>query len=119
MAHLMETQLESTVVYDGRIIRVEKDTVLLEDGTQAIREVVRHPGGVCVVAQKDNGKIIMVDYNDLFGMNYAEQMKKRNIAAIDNRIATVQASYEEYCAKIEAAKLTGKTEAKKEAAAKK
>ena len=60
MAHLMETQLESTVVYDGRIIRVEKDTVLLEDGTQAIREVVRHPGGVCVLALTENEEVFFV-----------------------------------------------------------
>lgn len=60
MAHLNETTLDSTVLYDGKILRVEKDTVLLEDGTQAIREVVRHPGGVCVLAVTAQDEILFV-----------------------------------------------------------
>lgn len=60
MAHLNETTLDSTVLYDGKIIRVEKDRVLLEDGTEAIREVVRHPGGVCVLAVTDAEEILVV-----------------------------------------------------------
>lgn len=60
MAHLNETQLDSTVLFDGKIIRVEKDTVLLEDGTQAFREVVRHPGGVCVLALTDKDEVLFV-----------------------------------------------------------
>ncbi len=60
MAHLNETQLDSTVLFDGKIIRVEKDTVLLEDGTQAFREVVRHPGGVCILALTDREEVLFV-----------------------------------------------------------
>lgn len=60
MAHLNETQLDSTVLFDGKIIRVEKDTVLLEDGTQAFREVVRHPGGVCILALTDRDEVLFV-----------------------------------------------------------
>jgi ADP-ribose pyrophosphatase len=47
---LKETLVKSDIIYDGRIIRMEKDTVLLPDGKQATREVVRHPGAVAVVA---------------------------------------------------------------------
>ncbi len=60
MAHLNETQLDSTVLFDGKIIRVEKDTVLLEDGKQAFREVVRHPGGVCILALTDEQEVLFV-----------------------------------------------------------
>lgn len=60
MAHLNETTLDSTLLYDGKIIRVEKDTVLLEDGTQAVREVVRHPGGVCVLALTEKEEVLFV-----------------------------------------------------------
>ncbi len=60
MAHLNETQIDSTVLFDGKIIRVEKDTVLLEDGTQAFREVVRHPGGVCILALTDAQEVLFV-----------------------------------------------------------
>ncbi len=60
MAHLNETKLSSELIYDGRIIRVERDTVRLEDGTEATREVVRHPGGVCVLALTDEDEMLIV-----------------------------------------------------------
>lgn len=60
MAHLKETTLDNTILYDGKILRLEKDNVLLEDGTQAIREVVRHPGGVCVLAVTEKEEILVV-----------------------------------------------------------
>ena len=61
-----------------------------------------------------NGQTIRVDYNYLFGINYAEEMKERNIAGIDERIASAQANYDEYSAKIEEAKITCKLETKKQ-----
>ncbi len=60
MAHLNETTLTSSVIYDGKIIRVEKDTVQLENGAEAIREVVRHPGGVCILALTDQEEVLFV-----------------------------------------------------------
>ena len=47
---LKETKLSSETVYDGKIIKVQKDTVELPNGKEAVREVVRHSGGVCVCA---------------------------------------------------------------------
>ena len=61
-----------------------------------------------------NGQMLRVDYNDLFGMNCAEQMQERNLAGIDERIAAAQARYDEYCAKIEEAKVTCKIETEKQ-----
>lgn len=60
MAHLNETTLDSQLIYEGRIIRVERDTVRLEDGTEAVREVVRHPGGVCVLALTEENEALIV-----------------------------------------------------------
>ncbi len=60
MAHLNETKIDSTLLFDGAVIRVEKDHVRLEDGTVAFREVVRHPGGVCVLAVTDEDEILLV-----------------------------------------------------------
>lgn len=48
-AHLLEQQIRSEEIYDGRILHVTRDTVLLENGDHAIREVVHHPGGACAV----------------------------------------------------------------------
>lgn len=58
--HLNETTLDSQLIFEGRVIRVEKDTVQLEDNSQAFREVVRHPGGVCILALTDKEEILLV-----------------------------------------------------------
>lgn len=59
MQHL-EEQLESQTLYDGKIIRVVKDRVRLENGKEAFREVVRHPGGVCVLALTPKQEVLLV-----------------------------------------------------------
>ena len=58
--HLREERLRSEEIYRGRILDVYKDTVLLENGTEAIREVVHHPGGACVVPLTSDGCVLMV-----------------------------------------------------------
>ena len=58
--HLREERLRTEEIYRGRILDVYKDTVLLENGTEALREVVRHPGGACVVPLTADGCVLMV-----------------------------------------------------------
>ncbi len=45
-----EKTLDSETVYDGKIIKVQRDEVLLENGKTALREVVRHCDAVAVLA---------------------------------------------------------------------
>jgi ADP-ribose pyrophosphatase len=56
----LEKTLESKTVYKGRIINLRLDSVVLENGSTALREVVEHPGAVGIVALKGNGDIVMV-----------------------------------------------------------
>ncbi len=60
MEHLYEKTLSSEQLYDGKVVKLYKDDVLLENGERAIREVVRHPGGVCVLPLDDDGNVYMV-----------------------------------------------------------
>lgn len=57
---LKETTLSKETIYDGLIIRVERDTVRLPNGNEAVREVVRHPGGVCVCAVDEDLNLFLV-----------------------------------------------------------
>lgn len=57
---LTEKTVESKLHFKGRIINLREDTVELEDGSLASREIVEHPGGVCVIGVTDEGKIPMV-----------------------------------------------------------
>ena len=45
----METWDDNDVVYDGTVVRLRVGNVKLDDGALAHREVVEHPGGVCVI----------------------------------------------------------------------
>lgn len=57
---LYEKTLQSKEMFNGKVIRVTLDTVALEDGTQASREVVEHPGGVCVSALTEDEELLFV-----------------------------------------------------------
>ena len=58
--HLFEKTVESELVFDGKIITVKKDRAELENGEIVNRELVVHPGGVCIVALTDEEEILMV-----------------------------------------------------------
>ncbi len=59
MPHFEKT-LSSKEVFDGKVIRVCHDSVLLENGESALREVVYHNGGVCVLPLTSEGEVIFV-----------------------------------------------------------
>ena len=54
-----EKTIESSTLYDGKILKLKKDKVLLPNGKEAFREIVEHSGGSCVLCEKD-GKILLV-----------------------------------------------------------
>lgn len=46
-------------MFDGRLLKVHRDTVRLPDGAEATREYIRHPGAVAVVALLDDGRVLL------------------------------------------------------------
>lgn len=59
-ADLAERPLTEDVAWTGRIFNVDRLRVELPDGRVAIRDVVRHPGAVAVVALTEDGRICLV-----------------------------------------------------------
>ncbi len=57
---LTETLQDSAFIFEGKIIKVTVDTVLLPNGNTATREVVRHCGAVAVLAITPDDKVILV-----------------------------------------------------------
>lgn len=55
-----EKTVSSKSVYNGNIINVELMTVTLPDGSQATRDIVRHPGASAVIALNEKGEMYMV-----------------------------------------------------------
>lgn len=47
-------------MFKGKIINLRRDEILLPNGDTAFREVVEHPGGVCVAALTEDEEILLV-----------------------------------------------------------
>ena len=57
---LTEKTVSSRSVFKGIIVDLRVDHVRLPNGRSAKREVVSHPGGVCVVPYHDDGTVTVV-----------------------------------------------------------
>jgi len=57
--NLTETRIDGELVYDGRFLKVQRDTIALPDGKQTNREYVLHPGAVVILPLLDDGTVLM------------------------------------------------------------
>ena len=57
---LFEKTLDSKKIFDGRVLHIVLDEVELPDGKRSKREVVNHPGGVCVAALDEDNNLSFV-----------------------------------------------------------
>jgi ADP-ribose pyrophosphatase len=57
----MEKTISTQVIFNGMLLTVLKDDVLLENGAMSVREHVLHPGAVAVVPVTNDGKVILVE----------------------------------------------------------
>lgn len=56
---LYEQQINTTKVYEGKLLHVHRDEVRLPDGKSSFREYIRHPGAVVVLPITDSGELIL------------------------------------------------------------
>ncbi len=56
---LREKTINSELIFDGRVVKLYKDSVELSTGQKTFREVVKHSGGVVILAFKGD-KILLV-----------------------------------------------------------
>ncbi|ARU04128.1 hypothetical protein CCO03_05070 [Comamonas serinivorans] len=57
-AHLRETRLSSSRVFEGDFLHIQRDVVRLPNGRQASREYIVHPGAVVVIALVEAGEVV-------------------------------------------------------------
>ncbi|GAK12849.1 NUDIX hydrolase [Geomicrobium sp. JCM 19039] len=55
-----EETITKKTVFDGKIIRLEVHDVQLPEGKNGVREVVKHPGAVAVIAVTDDERVPLV-----------------------------------------------------------
>ena len=61
-------RLSRQVVYDGRIIRVERDVITLAHGRTVTMEIVRHRGSVVLVPQPAPDRVVLIrQYRHVIG----------------------------------------------------
>lgn len=58
--NLTEKTVKKTEIFNGKIIKVSVDDIILPDGSPAKRELVGHPGGVCVAALTEDNELFFV-----------------------------------------------------------
>ena len=56
---LKETHVSTREIFDGDILHIIKDNILLPNNMPATRELIRHVGAVCIVAVTDDNKLVM------------------------------------------------------------
>lgn len=58
--HLEEKTLSSEQKFDGKIVKLFVDKAELENGEVVTREMIKHPGGVCIVPLDEDNNVLMV-----------------------------------------------------------
>jgi len=58
---LKEMTRSSETIFEGKVVHLKRDVVILPDGSEAYREVVEHTGGVCIAAVDDERRVFLVD----------------------------------------------------------
>lgn len=56
-----EKTLSSELLFEGKVVKLYKDEVELENGYKTGREWIKHPGGVCIVALDEDENVYFVE----------------------------------------------------------
>lgn len=61
MKKFEEKTIHSKQIFNGKVITLQVDDVLLPNGKSSKRELVRHPGAVAIIPMTQDGKILFVE----------------------------------------------------------
>ena len=61
MKKFEEKTIKTEYIYDGKIIKLQIDDVILPNGKTSKRELIKHPGAVAVIAITADKKILFVE----------------------------------------------------------
>lgn len=67
-----EKTIKTEKIFQGKIISLEVDHIELPNGQLATREIVRHPGAVCVLALLDDKMLVVEQYRKPLGKSQVE-----------------------------------------------
>ena len=58
-SHLEEVFVSGEDVFKGKLLHVVRDTITLPNGRAGSREYIKHPGAACIVAEFEDGKLLL------------------------------------------------------------
>ncbi|MBM7552386.1 NUDIX hydrolase [Thalassobacillus pellis] len=61
MKKFEEITTETEKIFDGKIVKLQVDSVTLPDGNTSKREIIKHPGAVAIIALTEDNKILFVE----------------------------------------------------------
>jgi ADP-ribose pyrophosphatase len=71
--HLIETVIDSKIVYPGQYLKIWRDEVELSNGHKSYREYIKHPGAAMAIPLLDNNTVLMVkQYRHAVGQVFLE-----------------------------------------------
>ncbi len=72
---MIEKTLATKTVFQGRALRVDVLDIELPGGRRSTREIIRHPGAVVVVAERPDGRFVLVrQYRTAIGEQMLEMV---------------------------------------------
>ena len=67
-----EKKLDGKLIYDGKILKLNVDSVLLPDGKTAKREYINHSGGAAVLYVENNKVLLVRQFRYAYGKEIYE-----------------------------------------------
>ena len=97
LSYFEETQKDSTLIYDGKVLHVYRDSINLPNGKVGMREYCKHKGAVAVVPLTKDEKVVCIrQYRYALGRVTLEiPAGKLDYAAEDHREAALRELREE------------------------
>lgn len=62
-----EKTIQKNYIYNGKILNLRKDDISLPNGKPAIREIVEHNGGSCILCQKGDSVYMVKQFRYAYG----------------------------------------------------
>ena len=98
MSKLTEKKLSREEIFKGHVVHLVVDRVELENGHETSREVVEHPGGVCVAALTEKNELLFVrqfryPYGEVAGKGFHPSGKRKAGAERGNRCHRLWVSF--------------------------
>ena len=91
----MEKQVSRKEIYNGKIIKVYCDDVVLDDGKKTKREVVHHNGGACIALRDGDYYFMVKQYRYALGKDMLEFPAGKIEKDEDPGVTIAREAYEE------------------------